>query len=163
MKTVWLRFTASSLSSLGAVVSRTVVGVSASKRDTNSTASPVPLWLAEGFADYVAFSTADVSVRSAASELIKAVKAGEGPKSLPDAAAFSASSKRLAVAYEGSWLACRMIAEKYGRDELVSFYRKVHTSNPTTGLRDAFKSRLGTTQDRFVADWQRYLQRLADE
>ena len=130
---------------------------------SNATASPVPLWLAEGFADYVAFSTVDVSVRSAASELIKAVKEGEGPKSLPDASAFAASSKRLAVAYESSWLACRMIAEKYGRDELVAFYRKVHTSNPTTGLRDAFKSRLGTTQDRFVADWQRYLQRLADD
>ena len=130
---------------------------------SNATSSPVPLWLAEGFADYVAFSTADVPVRSAANELIKAVKAGEGPKSLPDASAFAASSKRLAIAYESSWLACRMIAEKYGRDELVSFYRTVHTSNPTTGLRDAFKSRLGTTQERFVADWQRYLQRLADD
>lgn len=130
---------------------------------SNATSSPVPLWLAEGFADYVAFSTADVSVRSAANELIKAVEAGEGPKSLPGASAFSASSKRLAVAYESGWLACRMIAEKYGRDKLVAFYRKVHTSTSKTGLRDAFKSALGTTQDEFVADWQRYLQRLADE
>lgn len=129
---------------------------------SNATSSPVPLWLAEGFADYVGFSTVDVSVRSAANELIKAVRAGEAPKSLPDASAFSASSKRLAVAYESSWLACRLIAEKYGREELVAFYRKVHTSNPTTGLRDAFKG-LGTTQERFVADWQRYMQRLADE
>jgi hypothetical protein len=130
---------------------------------SNATASPVPLWLAEGFADYVAFSTVDVSVQSAANELFKAVRAGKGPTSLPDAGAFAASSSRLSVAYESSWLACRMIATKYGRADLVGFYRAVHTGDPVTGLRDAFRTKLGITQDRFVLDWKRYLQRLANE
>lgn len=130
---------------------------------SSATASAVPLWLAEGFADYVAFATVDVSTKSAASELFKAVRAGKGPKTLPDAAAFAASSKQLAVAYESSWLACRMIATKYGQSKLVDFYRRVHAGNPNTGLRDAFKSELGITQERFVTDWLKDLQRLAND
>jgi hypothetical protein len=130
---------------------------------SNATASAVPLWLAEGFADYVAFATVDVSTSSAANELFKAVRAGRSPKALPAPGAFAASSKQLAIAYESSWLACRLIATKYGQSELVEFYRTVHAGNPTTGLRDAFRTKLGTTQERFVVDWQRYLQRLADD
>jgi hypothetical protein len=130
---------------------------------SNATASAVPLWLAEGFADYVAFTTVNVSTSSAARELFKAVRAGTGPKALPEPAAFAASSNKLAIAYESSWLACRLIATEYGRSKLVDFYRTVHTGNPTTGLRDAFRTKLGTTQDKFVSDWLRYLQRLAGD
>ncbi len=128
---------------------------------SNATASPVPLWLAEGFADYVAFSVVNVSLQSAANELFKAVRVGKGPTSLPAPSAFAASSKQLASAYESSWLACRMIADKYGRAKLVAFYRAVHMGDPVTGLRDAFRSKLGITQERFVADWRQYLQGLA--
>jgi hypothetical protein len=130
---------------------------------SNATASPVPLWLAEGFADYVAFSTVHVSLQSAANELFKAVRAGKVPTSLPAASAFAASSNQLTVSYESSWLACRMIATKYGQAKLVAFYRAVHTGDPVTGLRDAFRTKLGTTQEKFVTDWQNDLKRLARE
>lgn len=128
---------------------------------SNATASPVPMWLAEGFADYVAFSMVNVSVQSAANELFKAVRAGKGPTALPAPSAFAASSRQLTSAYESSWLACRMIADKYGRAKLVAFYRAVHMGDPVTGLRDAIRTRLGITQERFVADWRQYLQGLA--
>ncbi|GAA1552156.1 hypothetical protein GCM10009804_06370 [Kribbella hippodromi] len=128
---------------------------------SNATASPVPLWLAEGFADYVAFTAVPVQDESAAKELFKAVRAGKLPATLPTPEAFAASATELPQAYESAWLACRLIAEREGQDKLVKFYRAVHTSKSATGLADAFKSVLGMTEAEFVVEWQKYLKRLA--
>jgi hypothetical protein len=128
---------------------------------STATASPVPLWLAEGFADYVAFTTVSVQDESAAKELFKAIRAGKVPKALPRPEAFSASSTELPQAYESAWLACRLISEREGQSKLVKFYRAVHTSKSPTGLADAFRAVLGTNEQQFVADWQNYLKRLA--
>ncbi|HEU4948623.1 MAG TPA: hypothetical protein VFT31_15850 [Kribbella sp.] len=128
---------------------------------STATASPVPLWLAEGFADYVAFTAVSVQDESAAKELFKAIRAGKVPKSLPTPEAFAASSTELPQAYESGWLACRLISEREGQSKLVKFYRTVHASKGPTGLADAFRTVLGTTQEQFVADWQQYLKRLA--
>lgn len=128
---------------------------------STATASPVPLWLAEGFADYVAFTVVPVQDESAAKELFKAVRAGRVPATLPAPEAFAASSAELPQAYESAWLACRLIAEREGQAKLVKFYRAVHASKSSTGLADAFKSVLGMTEPEFVAEWQLYLKRLA--
>jgi len=128
---------------------------------STATASPVPLWLAEGFADYVAFTAVPVQDESAAKELFKAVRAGKGPAELPSTEAFAASATDLPQAYESAWLACRLIAEREGQSKLVKFYRTVHASRSTTGLADAFTSVLGMTEPEFVAEWQKYLKRLA--
>ncbi len=128
---------------------------------STATASPVPLWLAEGFADYVAFTAVPVQDESAAKELFKAVRAGKVPTTLPTPEGFAASSSDLPQAYESAWLACRLIAEREGQSKLVKFYRTVHTSKSPTGLADAFKSVLGMSEQDFVAEWQQYLKRLA--
>ncbi|HET6737389.1 MAG TPA: hypothetical protein VFH76_00590 [Kribbella sp.] len=130
---------------------------------SNATASPVPLWLAEGFADYVAFTAVPVQDDSAAKELFKAVHAGHVPAGLPTPEAFAASATELPQAYESAWLACRLIAEREGQDKLVAFYRAVHASKSSTGLADAFKSVLGMTEAEFVVQWQKYLERLAGD
>ncbi|MFD7158518.1 hypothetical protein ACFV9C_28240 [Kribbella sp. NPDC059898] len=128
---------------------------------SNATASPVPLWLAEGFADYVAFTAVPVQDDSAAKELFKAVRAGKVPATLPTPEAFAASAADLPQAYESAWLACRLIAEHEGQDKLVALYHAVDRSGSATGLADAFKSVLGMTEAEFVVQWQKYLKRLA--
>ncbi|MFG1623083.1 hypothetical protein [Kribbella sp. NPDC049227] len=128
---------------------------------STATASPVPLWLAEGFADYVAFTAVPVQDESAAKELFKAIRAGDVPATLPTTQSFAASAKDLPQAYESAWLACRLIAEREGQSKLVKFYRAVHASKSSTGLADAFKSVLDMTEAEFVVEWQKYLKRLA--
>lgn len=128
---------------------------------STATASPVPLWLAEGFADYVAFAAVPVQDESAAKELFKGIRAGKVPATLPAPEAFAASATELPQAYESAWLACRLISEREGQSKLVKFYRAVHASKTTSGLADAFKSVLGMTEAEFVAEWQQYLKRLA--
>jgi hypothetical protein len=121
----------------------------------------VPLWLAEGFADYVAFTAVPVQDESAAKELFKSIRAGKVPAALPGPDAFAATAADLSQAYESAWLANRLIAEREGQDKLVKFYRAVHTSKSATGLADAFRTVLGMTEAEFVAEWQKYLKRLA--
>ena len=47
---------------------------------------------------------------------------GKTPKALPDDADFDAARGSISTSYEGAWLACRMIAEKYGEKKLVKMY-----------------------------------------
>jgi hypothetical protein len=121
----------------------------------------VPLWLSEGFADYVGYLREDVPVRVAAGELLTEVRTGRAPKRLPlpADADFSARDAKLATAYERAWLACRFIADTWGQRALIRFYTAVGTSDEeasaavAAGLREV----LGTTPAQFRAEWQAYV------
>ncbi|GAA3118459.1 hypothetical protein GCM10017600_35430 [Streptosporangium carneum] len=82
----------------------------------------VPMWLSEGFADYVGYRDAGIAVRAAAAELAEEVCAGVLPSRLPEPADFAPGAPRLAQAYEEAWLACRYIAERFGERALVRLY-----------------------------------------
>jgi len=83
---------------------------------------PVPIWLSEGFADYVAYEASPVPVPIVASDVLDDVRDGKGPQHLPESADFDAGTGDISSAYEGAWLACRMIAERYGERRLVRLY-----------------------------------------
>ncbi|POM24153.1 hypothetical protein BTM25_27800 [Actinomadura rubteroloni] len=114
-----------------------------------------PLWLIEGFADYVGYRDAKVSVRAAAGELAADVRAGRVPGSLPSRAAFGSGSADLAQSYQEAWLACRMIAERYGEATLVRLYRAAGRRDEGAALRDV----LGTSRAGFTAAWRDYLRK----
>ncbi|WP_411138912.1 hypothetical protein [Streptomyces sp. C10] len=90
-----------------------------------ATTAATPLWLSEGFADWAAYRGIRRKAALTAPELTRAAAAGKLPARLPtdEDFGFKAGADRLAKAYEGSWLACRMIAEKWGEAKLIAFYR----------------------------------------
>ncbi|MET7395467.1 hypothetical protein ABZS66_18440 [Dactylosporangium sp. NPDC005572] len=72
-----------------------------------------PRWVVEGFAEYVAFKGATVSasgIRQALGNLVIG--------SFPTDQQFYDEPRN----YVSGWLACRMIAEKYGQAKLIAFY-----------------------------------------
>jgi hypothetical protein len=123
-----------------------------------ATAAPgtpsVPLWLEEGFAEYVGYSTTRVPERSAWSELVTAVRKGEAPTSLPDEDAFHAGA--IDLAYESSDLACRLIADTYGQAALVKLYRLVRsgTGSADANLEAALTTVTGSGTAAFVKVWR---------
>lgn len=129
----------------------------ATRADTNAA---TPLWLSEGYADWVGYRGTGRTPDEAAPELQKAVRAGDLPDGLPSDGdfGFAGDAARLARAYEGGWTACRMIAGRWGEEDLHSFYRAVGEHGKRPGaVEGAMESVLGTTLEDFTAEWQRYL------
>ncbi|MFE9672859.1 hypothetical protein ACFYO5_01840 [Streptomyces sp. NPDC006259] len=125
-----------------------------------ATDAATPLWLSEGYADWVGYRGTGRTPEEAAPELRQAVREGRVPDELPsdDDFGFAGDAARLSRAYEGGWTACRMIAERWGEDRLDAFYRAVGEHRKRSGaVEEATGSVLGTTLEDFTADWQRYL------
>ncbi|MEU3618314.1 hypothetical protein ABZ725_39235 [Streptomyces sp. NPDC006872] len=124
------------------------------------TNAATPLWLSEGFADWVGYRETGRTPAEAAPELQQAVRDGNMPEALPADGDFGfyGDANRLAQAYEGGWLACRMIAERWGEVKLDAFYRAVGEHRARAGaVEGALRSVLGTSSEQFTADWRAYL------
>ncbi|MEU5592248.1 hypothetical protein [Streptomyces sp. NPDC020298] len=124
------------------------------------TDAATPLWLSEGYADWIGYLGTGRTAQQAAPELARAVQDGEIPSRLPvdKDFGFSTDAVDLARAYEGGWLACRMIADHWGEVRLGEFYRAVGAHRKRAGaVEDALKKVLGTTPQTFTAKWQDYL------
>lgn len=123
------------------------------------TTEATPSWLTEGFADYVGNLHSGQSVATVAAELARAVRRGAVPAQLPTDAEFTGGQAAAAQAYEGAWLACRLIAVKVGQAGLVRFYRvvgrqlDVASTAAATGLRAVLHESVAT----FTRQWRAYL------
>ncbi|KAA9379799.1 hypothetical protein F5972_09160 [Microbispora cellulosiformans] len=131
----------------------------------------VPMWLLEGFADYVGYLDSGLPVHTVAAELAADLRAGGGAGAeadreagtaadtaadtvagaplarLPEPADFAA---RPAQAYEEAWLACRYIAARFGERRLVALYRAALSEDADTALRNV----LGLTTAELTRLWR---------
>lgn len=124
------------------------------------TNAATPLWLSEGYADWVGYRDSGRAPGEAAPELARAVTEGEGPSELPEDSdfGFTGDATGLAQAYESGWMACRMIADRWGEARLGEFYRAVGAHEKRAGaVEDAMKRVLGTAPEEFTAQWREYL------
>lgn len=120
-----------------------------------ATTAKTPLWLSEGFADWAAYRDSGRSAAEAAPATGRAVRQGDLPAELLGNAAFAfgGDGEALARAYEGSWLACRLIARKWGDAALVSLFEKAGREPLPTALDEA----LGTDLPALTRAWQQEL------
>ncbi|MEU6850748.1 hypothetical protein ABZ901_12575 [Actinacidiphila alni] len=121
-----------------------------------TTTANTPLWLSEGVADWTAYRTSGRTAREIAAELSTAVTAGRVPAALPTDADFHATdAAALSRAYEGGWLACRMVADQWSPARLTDLYRAVAAGG---SLDSHLRTTLGLTLPAFTARWRAYLQ-----
>ncbi|MER6997762.1 hypothetical protein [Streptomyces sp. NPDC000410] len=120
------------------------------------TTSATPMWLSEGFADWAAFRGTGRTAAQTAPELRRSVRGGAVPAALPADAAFGfgTDADALARAYQGSWLACELIADRWGPRALTDLYRSVGKG---AGLESALRDVLGTTVEGFTGEWRGYV------
>ncbi len=117
-------------------------------RDTTT-----PIWLVEGLADYVGYKGTGAAVKDVVREL---KNDGRVPAALPGPADFGDGSDRLPQAYEEAWLACRMIAERYGEKALVRLYRAAGQQDQDAAVRTV----LNRTLAQLTADWRAYVRQV---
>jgi hypothetical protein len=111
------------------------------------TGASTPTWLVEGFAEYVAYRAEQVPPT-----WLHRVLAGVAtPDRMPDDDTFYGEARN----YVTAWLACRLIAQKYGQGRLVALYEAFQHSS---GSAEAFRQVLGVEESAFVTQWQRYVQ-----
>jgi hypothetical protein len=125
---------------------------------TGAYTSTVPLWLLEGFADYVALRDVPLPVSRSAAQIIAAVRRDGPPRALPDAGEFGTRTPHLGATYESAWLACRLLAQDGGQAGLVRFYRAVDGGTP---LASALRSTFGMSVADFTRQWRGLLSDLA--
>ncbi len=124
------------------------------------TYSSVPIWMSEGFADYVAYDAVDLPSRVIAEHVLDRVRAGKGPTQLPGDTDFDAGNGDVAPAYESSWLAAQLIADRYGERKLVRLY--VSLADRDDGpADDDIRAVLGISEKKLIKDWRAYMKSLA--
>ncbi len=117
-----------------------------------------PLWLAEGFADYVGYRGLGISNQIVAQELRTQARTGHAPTSLPTNSDFQQQGgDQLSSDYEQGWLACVTMASTYGQSTLVNFYRVAAKQ----GTDAAFAQVLHMTPSAFTTVWQSQVHVLA--
>jgi hypothetical protein len=129
------------------------------------TTAATPLWLSEGYADWIGYRGSGRTPEQVAPELGRSVDMGQVPAALPKDAdfAFAGDAGKLAQAYEGGWMACRMIADRWGEVRLNEFYRTVGDHQKRAGaVEDALRKVLGTTPEEFTRQWRAYLEAYLD-
>ncbi|MFD8703297.1 hypothetical protein ACFV1W_11820 [Kitasatospora sp. NPDC059648] len=124
-----------------------------------------PLWLSEGAADWTAYRGSGRRPQQIAPELTRDVAAGKLPTALPADGDFAAGATGIAQAYEQAWLACDLIARRYGTERLVAFYRAVGAADGQGEDRDRrtdrlLRGELGIGLAEFTALWLAEVQAL---
>ena len=143
---------------LGPIGSHVVITHESTHVATAATTVTLPLWVAEGFADYVGVGAVDVPLSVSARAALRDVRRHGVPRHLPGDSQFSGSS--IEVAYEQAWLAMRVIARDYGRRQLVAFYEDV--VHRPYAVRSAVRDNLSTSLSGLTQTWRTYLKGLAD-
>jgi hypothetical protein len=125
---------------------------------TRSADSPAPMWLVEGFADFVAYRAVPSSAAAAAAALLADVRAHGVPRTLPPNSRFRPDAADLPLTYAQAWLACRFVAEKYSLVQLNRLYAAADAGKPSD---DAMRTVLGISLAEFTRRWQAYLRHQA--
>jgi hypothetical protein len=120
-----------------------------------STVDGAPMWLLEGFADYVGYRDSGLQPPEAAPDLVRMLRTGDPPQRLPVAADFVGGSDNLDLAYQLAWSAALYVVDLAGEDGLVKLYRMIASdiSQDEATVQDAMRAVLGVDFVDFVAGW----------
>ncbi|MBM9461365.1 hypothetical protein JK386_15795 [Nocardioides sp. zg-536] len=121
-------------------------------------AGGAPLWLVEGFADYVALRDLDLPLDRTAGQVIEEVRRDGLPDALPADTDFSPGASHLGGVYEAAWQVAVTLAERRGEAALVALYRAVLDG---TKLAPALRSGFGWSEAELTTAWQERLATLA--
>ena len=120
--------------------------------------SPLPEWLLEGFADYVALRDVPLPLSTTAGQVLRDVRRNGAPDHLPGTAEFNEHAEDFGEEYEAAWLANRLLAELGGEQRLVRLYDEVNAGAP---LDPTMRRLFGFGVEAFTRKWQEHLTHLA--
>lgn len=120
-------------------------------------ARQAPLWLVEGFADYVALRDVDLPLTKTAGQVAAEVRKDGAPRTLPLDSEFDPAASHLGGVYEAAWLVCVTLADHAGERALVDLYEQVRDGGE---LAATLREHAGWTEAELTAAWQERLRAL---
>ncbi|TNM45085.1 hypothetical protein FHP29_04545 [Nocardioides albidus] len=114
-------------------------------------ARQAPLWLVEGFADYVALRDVGLPLTRTAGQIAAQVRQQGVPERLPGDGEFDPTASHLGAVYEAAWLVCVTLAEHAGEGALVDVYEQVRDGGDLAG---ALRQHAGWSEQDLTAAWQ---------
>jgi hypothetical protein len=123
------------------------------------TVDGAPMWMLEGYADYVGYRDSELTMPQAAPDLAMQVRDNGPPAALPADSQFSASSGQLELAYQEAWSMNAYLAQRLGEPGLTKLYRGVAGAGRVSDgrLDQILRSATGEGVHGLVAGWQRFL------
>jgi hypothetical protein len=115
-------------------------------------AGAVPLWLAEGLADYAGYRESGIAVERSVAGLLRHARKYGVPTALPPDAAFG-DPQQASWAYEGAHLAVRLLVEEHGVADVIA----LHDATADRGVaatEAALRDVLGTDIAAVTAAWR---------
>lgn len=119
----------------------------------------VPLWLLEGFADFVALQEVDLPLEKSAGQVLDRVRRTGVPDLLPTGGDFDTADGHLGATYEAAWQVCEVLAERRDDAAVVAFYDAVVAGSDVSA---ELRERFDWTEAELTAAWQQRLRDLAD-
>lgn len=121
---------------------------------TGAPTSRAPVWLVEGFADYVALRDVDLPLTTTAAQVLAQVRRDGAPDRLPGEAEFDVTAPHLGAAYEAAWLACRALVDLAGEQALLDVYS---TAGRGTDVETALQEQAGVDLATLTGRWRQLL------
>lgn len=140
------------------VGAQVVISHEATHVATDAPLHTLPVWLLEGFADYVALRDVDLPLSTTAGQIIAQVRRDGPPDALPGPAEFEQTSGGLGAAYEAAWVASTTLADRAGERALVRTYQQVSEG---ADLAAALEANAALTVDQLTRAWRTRLSGLA--
>lgn len=121
---------------------------------TGAPTSRAPVWLVEGFADYVALRDVEVPLSRTAAQVLAQVRREGAPDRLPGEAEFDVTAPHLGAAYEAAWLACRALVELSSEEALLAVY---DAAGAGTDVESALREETGVDLATLTDRWRQLL------
>ncbi|WP_430335646.1 peptidase MA family metallohydrolase [Rhodococcus sp. ACT016] len=119
-----------------------------------------PLWILEGYADYVGYRGVEATFGALAPTLSAEVAKNGPPTSLPADADFGAGGDTARRAYESSWSLAAFVAGEYGEEKLDALYRSLAQGAATGDRLDGrIRDALGVDADGLAQAWGAWVEK----
>ena len=131
----------------------------ASRADTVDGA---PMWLLEGFADYVGYRNSGLPPEQIAPDLAHEIRQSSAAATLPSDRDFHLSGHKLDLAYQRSWSLVDFLARHWGEQRVVQMYRRVAGVGSSAEVDSALRELTGMSTPEVLAAWSEELHRTLD-
>ncbi|MDA3649254.1 hypothetical protein LZ318_14760 [Saccharopolyspora indica] len=115
------------------------------------TVDGAPMWLREGFADYVGYRDSGMPPRDIAPDLVRELRTSGPPAALP--ADDFHDPARLDLAYQQSWSLIRHLVEQFGEQRVVRLYHRVAATDSPAEAEAALHAETGLTTAQLHTTW----------